>query len=368
MDERKLRLAIENVEKKRIEFNAARERYFRELYAQRNGNRPKVEAQYITERFAVWMGDSTEVLKGIPSDSVHYTIFSPPFSSLFTYSASLRDLGNSTEEQFYRHFAFSVPEMLRVTAPGRLLTIHCSDIPAMKERDGYIGNKDFPGMLVRMFENEGFIYHSRHLIWKDPLIEATRTKALGLLHKQLCKDSAMCRAGGPDYLLTFRKPGQNKKLISRRRGFERYIGEKPEPKRTKDDDPMKNKYSHEVWQRYASPVWMDIRQGDTLNVKLAREKDDERHICPLQLQVIERCLELWTTEEDVVASWFAGIGSEGYVALKMGRRFIGVELKKSYYDVMVRNLKQVAGRNNKRLRGFFQDFIGNKIDMEKLPL
>ena len=357
MDERRLQALINDIEKKQRELFSLREDYFRELHSQSEKNKLKIEDQLITEQFAVWRGDSTEVLKGIPSDSVHYTIFSPPFSSLFTYSASLRDLGNSTDEQFYEHFAFSIPEMLRVTVPGRLLTIHSADIPAMKERDGYIGYKDFPGILIRIFEREGWIYHSRHVIWKDPLIEATRTKALGLLHKQLCKDSAMCRAGGPDYLLTFRKPGGNPKPVSRRRGFESYVGEKPEPKKAKNDDPAKNKYSHEVWQRYASPVWMDIRQGDTLNVKLAREKSDERHICPLQLQVIERCLELWTTRGDVVASWFAGIGSEGHVALKLARRFVGVELKESYYNVMIKNLKQIAGRENKRIKGFFQDYI-----------
>lgn len=353
-DDRKLNNLMVELREKQEELLQLRVIFFEELHKSRNGNPPKVEAQQITDSYAVYMGDCTEVLRGIPSDSIHYTIFSPPFSSLFTYSASLRDLGNSTEEQFFRHFSFSVPEMYRVTLPGRLLTIHCSDLPAQKEKDGYIGNKDFPGVLVRMFEREGFIYHSKHIIWKDPLVEATRTKALGLLHKQLCKDSAMCRAGGPDYLITFRKPGDNPIPVHRKRGFEKYIGERPEPKAAKVDDPMKNKYSHEVWQRYASPVWFDIKQGDTLNVRLAREKEDERHICPLQLQVIERCLELWTNPGDIVASWFAGIGSEGYVALKAGRRFVGVELKPAYYKIMVRNLEKVLGGPAKK-RGFFFD-------------
>lgn len=348
----KLSIMRDEIEEQTDKLQRLRVAFFKELYRSRDGKSVKVERHDVTDLYAAYMGDCTEVLKGVPSDAIHYTIFSPPFSSLFTYSASLRDLGNSSEEQFFRHFSFSVPDMFRVTMPGRLLTVHCSDLPAQKEKDGYIGNKDFPGVLVRMFEREGFIYQSKHIIWKDPLVEATRTKALGLLHKQLCKDSSMCRAGGPDYLITFRKPGENPQPVSRKRGFEGYIGERPEPRHAKMDDPLKNKYSHEVWQRYASPVWFDIKQGNTLNVKLAREKDDERHICPLQLQVIERCLELWTNPGDIVASWFAGIGSEGYVALKMGRRFIGVELKGSYYKIMVDNLKKIVSRRAKS-KGFF---------------
>jgi len=307
----------------------------------------KVLDQFIADNFAVYQGDCVSVIEGIPNDSIHYTIFSPPFSSLFTYSASNRDMGNSTDTQFYEHFKFLVPEMLRVTVPGRLITIHCSDIPAMKERDGYMGLKDMPGKLTRLMEKSGWVYFSKHIIWKDPLLEATRTKALGLAHKQVVKDSSRCRAGLPDYLITFVKPGSNPFPISRGRGFEEYIGEKSEPSQPKNDDPAKNKYSHTVWQRYASPVWMDINQTDTLNIRLARDKDDERHICPLQLPVIARCLELWSNKGETVASWFAGVGSEGYKALQMGRKFIGVELKKSYFDVMVRYLKQVSGSSAK---------------------
>jgi len=317
-----------------------------ELLKQTHKNRqaPRVLDQASGDGWAAYHGDSIEVIKGIPTESVHYTIFSPPFSSLFTYSASIRDLGNSSDKQFYDHFEYLVPEMLRTTLPGRLCTLHCADIPAMLERDGYMGLKDFPSHLRSMMEQHGWIFYSRHIIWKDPLVEATRTKALGLAHKQVVKDSSRCRAGIPDMLLTFVKPGENPVPINRGNGFDSYIGEKNEPRAGKTDDPATNKYSHMVWQRYASPVWMDINQTDTLNIRLAREKDDERHICPLQLQAIARCLELWSMPGETVASWFAGIGSEGYQALKMGRKFIGVELKKTYFNVMVRYLKTAANK------------------------
>lgn len=307
----------------------------------------KVLDQLIDKNFAIYQGDCVEVLKGIPDNSIHYSIFSPPFSSLFVYSNSVRDLGNSTDEEFRKHFQYFVPELYRVMLPGRLVSVHCSDIPAMKERDGFIGLKDFPGELIRIFQKFGFIYHSRVLIWKDPLLEATRTKAIGLAHKQLVKDSAMCRMGLPDYLITFRKLGDNPEPISHGRGFEYYIGEREEPKVPKTDDPKKNKYSHYVWQRYASPVWFDIRQTNTLNVQLARDKDDERHICPLQLDVIARCLELWTNKNDIVLSPFAGIGSEGYQSLLMERRFVGIELKESYFRLMKKNLKLAIKRRNR---------------------
>jgi len=308
----------------------------------------KVLDQVITKRWSMYHGDCVEVMKGLPTGSIHYSIFSPPFSSLFTYSNSVRDMGNSTDEEFNKHFSFFVPELFRVMMPGRLVSIHCAEIPAMKERDGYIGLKDFPGDVIRAFEQVGFIYHSRCVVWKDPLIEAVRTKSLGLAHKQIIKDSAICKNGRADSIITLRKPGENPEPISRKRGFERYIGDRKEPTAKKLEDPAKNKYSHYVWQRYASPVWMDINQTNTLNIRQAREKNDERHICPLQLDVIARCLELWTNEDDIVLSPFAGIGSEGYESLKMKRKFAGIELKKSYYDCAVKNLRS----SKKTLRRF----------------
>nr|DAX70210.1 MAG TPA: Helicase of the snf2 rad54 family [Caudoviricetes sp.] len=302
----------------------------------------------------MYNGDCVEVLKGITDNSIHYSIFSPPFASLYTYSNSDRDMGNSaSDNEFYEHFKFLITELYRVTMPGRLLSFHCMDLPMMKSRDGIIGLKDFPGELIRMFNEAGFIYHSKVTIWKDPLVEATRTKALGLLHKQICKDSSMCRQGLPDYLVTMRKPGENPELIAHPEGFDNYIGEdEPEAQKIERPQPDAEKYekkekynevpvySHQVWRKYASPVWMDIRQSNTLNGKSAREEQDERHICPLQLDVIARGINLWTNENDIVLDPFAGIGSSNYVALKMGRRTIGVELKENYYNLAIDNVEK----------------------------
>jgi len=283
--------------------------------------------------WTLYNGDSCEVLQSLPDNSIGYSVFSPPFSSLYTYSNSERDLGNcKSDDEFYTHFKFIVDQLFRVMQSGRLVSIHCMLIPAMKERDGYIGLKDFRGDLIRLFQKAGFIFHGEVTIWKDPLIEATRTKALGLMHKQLCKDSSRCRQGLPDYVVTMRKPGENENLISHPNGMVTYSGE---------DEVKKGVYSHEVWRKYASPVWFDIRQTNTLNKNGAREDKDERHICPLQLDTIERCITLWSNPDDIVLSPFAGIGSEGYQAVKMGRKYIGIELKQSYFNCAVMNLTKV---------------------------
>jgi len=302
----------------------------------------KVISQELTDRWSMYHGDCILVLRGIPDDSIHYSIFSPPFASLFTYSDLSRDMGNSTNKEFWDHFGFFVPELYRVIMPGRLVSFHCMNLPMTMSTDGVMGMKDFRGDLIRMFVNQGFIYHSEVVIWKDPLVQAVRTRALSLAHKQISKDSTRCGMGYPDYVITVRKPGENPEPVAHGRGFEYYIGEREEPKARKDNDHLRNKYSHYVWQRYASPVWFDIRQTNTLNIQLARDKNDERHICPLQLDVIARCLELWTNEGDIVLSPFAGIGSEGYESVKMGRKFIGIELKKSYYDIAIQNLKKAS--------------------------
>jgi DNA modification methylase/superfamily II DNA or RNA helicase len=305
------------------------------------------------DNYELHLGDCIEVLKKIETESIGFSIFSPPFASLYTYSASDRDLGNvKTDAEFHKHFAFVIAELFRVLQPGRLVSFHCMDIPSMKSRDGMIGLKDFPAQLIESFRKVGFIYHSRVVIWKDPLIEATRTKALGLMHKQIQKDSSMCRQGLPDYLITMRKPGESKP-IAHPDGFTRFIGldepnarkgkpkikygdfENGDHKASTNDDPV---YSHQVWRRYASPVWMDIDQTRTLQRESAREEKDERHICPLQLDVIERAMELWSNPGDTVLSPFAGIGSEGFVALSMGRKFIGIELKASYWKQAAANL------------------------------
>ncbi len=329
----------------------------------------KVLDQASGKDWILYNGDSCEVVKGLPDNSVHYSIYSPPFASLYTYSNSDRDMGNSrTGDEFMEHFLFLSSELFRIIKPGRLMSVHCMDIPAMKERDGYIGLKDFPGDLIRLFEKNGFIYHSRVAIWKDPLVEATRTKAIGLMHKSIIKDSAICRQGLPDYLVTFRKPGDNDEPIDHPNGLTSFIGEN-EPNAPKKEPTMKDSrqhrfvsmakldpvYSHHVWRKYASPVWMDINQSNTLQRESAREEDDEKHICPLQLDVIGRALELWSNPGDVVFSPFAGIGSEGYQSIKMSRRFIGIELKRSYWDQAVKNL-QIA-EDEKGQVGLFEEEV-----------
>lgn len=276
----------------------------------------KVINQKVNERYALYNGDCVEVMAGLPEQSIDYSIFSPPFESLYTYSDSDRDLGNcrSTEE-FYEHLQFIADQLFRILRDGRLISIHCMDLPASKNNDGFIGLKDFPGNIIRVFEKAGFIYHSRVTIWKDPVVAMQRTKALGLLHKQIKKDSAMCRQGISNYLVTFRKPGDNTKPI----------------KHTNETFPV------EKWQNYASPVWMDINQTNTLNKRSAKDERDEKHICPLQLDVIERAIDLWTAPGDVVFTPFMGIGSEAYQALKMDRNAIGIELKESYFEQAVNN-------------------------------
>lgn len=274
--------------------------------------------QFDAENATVYHGDSVEILKGIPSDSIHYMIFSPPFASLYTYSNSERDLGNCrTRDEFFDHYRFVAAELFRILRPGRLLSFHCMNLPNTKEREGFIGVHDFRGDLIRLHQKDGFIFHSEVCIWKDPVTAMQRTKAIGLLYKQLRKDSCMSRQGIPDYLVTMRKPGENTERVTK----------------TYEGFPV------DKWQNYASPVWMDINPSDTLQRESAREDADERHICPLQLQVIERGIELWTNPGDVVLSPYGGIGSEGYVALKMRRRAILIELKKSYYDQSCRNIR-----------------------------
>jgi len=277
--------------------------------------------QVITDRYSIYNADCIEVARSLPDESIDFSIYSPPFSSLYTYSNSDRDMGNSkSDEEFYEHFRFLVKEHYRTMKPGRLISFHCMNLPSSKTHDGYIGIKDFRGEMIRLFEEEGFIYHSEVCIWKDPVTAMQRTKALGLLHKTIRKDSSMSRQGIPDYLVTMRKPGENQEPISH----------------THEEYPV------EYWQKIASPIWMDINQSDTLQFRHARESDDERHIAPLQLEVIKRALELWSNPDDVVFSPFLGIGSEGYQSIKMGRRFIGTELKASYFEVAKKNLERAT--------------------------
>lgn len=260
--------------------------------------------------FAAYWGDCVDVVRQMPDESMDFSVFSPPFGSLFTYSDSAADMGNSScDGEFFAHYGFLVDEMFRVTKPGRLCAVHCSDLPMRKWIDGHIAVAPFSDRISARHLETGWLLHCRVTVWKDPVVEMQRTKALGLLYKQIKKDSSMSRAGMPDYLLIFRKPGANAAPIEHR----------------PDDFPV------EQWQRWASPVWMDINQTNVLNGRMAREGRDERHICPLQLDLIERAITLWSNPGETVLSPFMGIGSEGVSALKLGRRFVGVELKESYY-------------------------------------
>lgn len=287
-----------------------------------------VKAQEITDRYALYNGDSCEILPGLPDNSIHFEIYSPPFASLYTYSNSERDLGNcKSDGEFFEHFSFIIKELYRVLMPGRIMAVHCMNLPTSKERDGYIGIKDFRGELIRAFQKSGFIYHSEVCIWKDPVIAMQRTKALGLLHKQLKKDSCMSRQGIPDYLVAMRKPGENPERVEH----------------TNETFPVS------IWQRYASPIWTDINPSDTLQATSCRDENDERHICPLQLTVIRRALNLWSNPGDTVLSPFMGIGSEGVVSLQNGRRFVGVELKPTWYEQSVKNCAAVTATEQQSL-------------------
>jgi DNA modification methylase len=280
--------------------------------------------QVVTDRYTAIHGDCVDALRGLPDHCIGYSIFSPPFASLYTYSNSPRDMGNVRDDaEFFAHLDFLIAELRRVMKPGRNISFHCMDMPASKERDGHIGLKDFPGDLIRAFQRHGFIFHAKATIWKDPVTAMTRTKALGLLHKSIRERSEMTRMGIPDYLITMRAPGEAEEHVTH----------------TAEEFPV------EVWQKVASPVWMDINPSDTLQYMSAREHDDERHICPLQLGVIRRGVMLWTNPNDIVLSPFMGIGSEGYVALEMSRRFVGVELKASYFKQAAANLALVQAKS-----------------------
>jgi DNA modification methylase len=269
--------------------------------------------------FVAWYGDCVDVVKQMPDNSVGFSIYSPPFSNLFCYSDSEADMGNSANDgEFIRHYGFLLTEMARVTKPGRLSAVHCSDLPLQKWKDGMIGIKDLSGDIIRAHEAAGFVLHSRVTIWKDPVVEMTRTKALGLLYKQLQKDSTRSRTGMPDYLLVFRAPGENVEPVGQDSA----------------------KFPVERWQQWASPVWMDIRQTNTLNVAVARDDKDERHLCPLQLDLITRALLLWSNPGDVVISPFMGVGSEGAMALQHRRKFVGVELKEAYWRTACKYLAE----------------------------
>jgi DNA modification methylase len=272
--------------------------------------------------FYIVNADCVEFASTLPDNSVGFSVYSPPFAQLFVYSDSERDMGNVADEaEFRRLYSFLVREKLRITKPGRLTAVHCSDLPRTKTAHGVIGLYDFPSDIRQVHEEAGWTFHSRITVWKDPVVEMQRTKALGLLYKQIQTDATRNRQGMADYVMVFRK--------------------------TPDDEKDADKVGHDarnfpvsLWQQWASPVWMDIQQTNVLNVKVAREEKDERHLCPLQLDLIERAIRLWSNPGDTVFSPFMGIGSEGWTAIKAGRRFVGSELKPAYFRQAVKNVSE----------------------------
>jgi len=285
-------------------------------------NNMKTVKTEITDNFTMINGDCIDAIKSISDKSVDLIIFSPPFAELYVYSNNIEDMGNSKDHnEFIKHFGFLIPELKRIIKHGRIIAVHCADLPILKGKEGFIGLRDFSNIIRTEFEKNNFIYHSRVTIWKDPVIEMQRTKALGLLHKQLLKDSIMSRVGNPDYVLLFRNEGIN-------------------------ETPVKQNMSVDLWQKWASPVWMDINQTNTLSKIESRDENDEKHICPLQLDVIQRIIALYSNENETIFTPFAGIGSEVYQAIKMNRKGIGIELKESYFNQAVKNCKEAEMEKN----------------------
>lgn len=301
-----------------------------------------VKSQVVTDKYAIYEGDSCEVMKSIPDDSIDFGVHSPPFSGLYKFSNSDRDVSNSEGDDFFFHYGVIIGEMLRITKPGRNHSVHVMQLPTTKGRDGYIGIKDFRGEVVRAYQAAGWQYVSEVCIWKDPVVAQQRTKSIRLLHKQVVKDSTISGQGLADYVLTFRKPGVNEKPVAG--AFDVWVGEGdgPNPGKWTDPNDARNWFSIEIWQKLASPVWMDIRQSRTLQYRKAKDKNDEQHISPLQLDVIERCIQLWSNVGDVVFTPFLGIGSEVFAAVEMERFGMGIELKASYFKQAVKNCAEAT--------------------------
>lgn len=312
-----------------------------------------VVQQVITDRYAVYQGDSCELMRGLPSDSIHFGVHSPPFEGLYKFSASERDISNNDGENFWKHYNFIIGELFRITKPGRIHAVHCMQLPTSKVRHGFIGVRDFRGEIIRAYQVAGWIFHSEVCIWKNPVVAQQRTKSIRLLHKQIEKDSTISGQGLADYMVMFRKPGANVEPVAG--PFDGYVGQGLDITREayevdaariraegREPWPFEKWVSILVWQRYASPVWMDINQTRTLQYRGGRAEEDEQHISPLQLDVIERCIDLWSNPGDTVFTPFLGIGSEVYAAVEMGRRGVGIELKPSYFDQAVRNLQALG--------------------------
>ncbi len=303
----------------------------------------KVIDQKITEKYALYNGDCIPVMEGLPDKSIHFSIYSPPFGGLYNYSSSPRDLSNCTSyEQFFEHYKFCVEQIHRVTMPGRLTAVHCMDVPVNMDHQ-----KDFPGDIIKLHESIGWKYCARYAIWKEPLGVRNRTMAKGLAHKQIVVDSTLCDVASADYLVLFRKGGKNQIPVTHPTGLERYAGERKMPEellkyKNWKGNQIENRYSHWIWRQYASAFWDDVRIDRVLPYRESKDPEDERHVHPLQLDVIERSVVLRTNPGEVVLTPFLGVGSEAYGAVINGRRAVGIELKSAYYKQALKNMESAA--------------------------
>jgi DNA modification methylase len=307
-----------------------------------------IEAQEITDKYALYLGDCCEVMPELPSGKIHLSVYSPPFAGLYHYSSSERDLSNSRDyEEFFRHYEFVVKELHRLTMPGRVTAVHCAEVPSGNTGQDY--RVDFPGDIIRLHEKLGFHYVGRYCVWKEPFKVRNRTMAKNLAHQSVVEDSVYCSNASADYLCVFRKDGNNPVPITHAEGLKDYAGERPIPHELmpyKDwqGKQIENRYSHWIWRQYASAFWDDVRVDRVLPFREARDEEDEKHVHPLQLDVIERCLVLWSNPGENVLTPFMGVGSEVYSAVKMGRRGIGIELKPTYYRQSVKNIESLNNR------------------------
>jgi DNA modification methylase len=305
-----------------------------------------VNEQTITDRYAIYQADCMEVMQDLPDASVHLSVYSPPFAGMYRYSSDERDLSNSTGyAEFMEHYGYVTKELYRLTMPGRLTGVHCMDVPSGNSGTDVL--RDFPGDIIRLHQAQGWHYTARYHVWKEPLTIRNRTMIKSLSHKGIVEDSARCSVANADYLLMFRKPGANPVPITHPQGLREYYGERPIPNDIRalkgwTGSQLENRYSHWIWRQYASAFWDDVRLDRVLPYRQAKDEEDEKHIHPLQLDVIDRCLALWSNPGETVLTPFMGVGSEVYCAVRQGRRGIGVELKPAYYRQAVKNLAAIG--------------------------
>lgn len=302
----------------------------------------------ITDQFAIYNGDCVEVMKQLPDESIGHSVYSPPFAGLYTYSSDARDMSNAIDkDEFFHHYGFCIDEISRLTPPGRISSVHCMDIPLSNA--GCDAIYDLPGEIIRQHLARGFEYGGRRVIWKEPLMVRNRTMMKSLHHKTFCEDTTRCSIANADYLLMFRKKGENRVPVLKENGILDYAGDQPIPDDIKHlrgmvGDQKTNSYSQWIWRQYASSVWMDIRIDRVLNIEESRDLEDEKHVHPLQLDVIQRSVEMWSNPGEVVLTPFMGVGSEVFGAVSLGRRGIGIELKPSYYRQAVKNLASIQNK------------------------